>query len=184
MSELGITDHLYKWRVRAGLLSAVLAIFFAKPTLYSLFGGAVIAAIGLSIRIWACGHLRKEKDLTTSGPYRYTRNPLYLGSMILGISIVVASHSWRVLAIFMVYFILFYPVVIQMEKKRMSKLHPDKYSEYSKKVPLFFSTLKPKFPRDPDSRFSWALYKQNRENRALTGTLIYYVCLIVKMTVF
>ena len=107
MSERGFPGILYKWRVRIGLISTILSILLAKPTLYSLIGGALIALLGLSIRIWACGILRKEKELTTSGPYRYTRNPLYFGSMIMGISTVVACRSWGVLAIFLINFLLF-----------------------------------------------------------------------------
>jgi len=184
MSEHRFPKNICKWRVRIGLISAILSLILAKPTLYSLIGGAVIAMIGLAIRIWACGNLRKEKELTTSGPYRYTRNPLYFGSMILGISTVVACQSWGVMAIFLANFLIIYPVVVRAEKERMSQLFPEKYQEYSKHVPLFFPTLRPKLPRDPDHRFSWELYKQNRENRALLGFVIIYICLIIKTILF
>lgn len=184
MSKLLFSNIISKWRVRSGLISTILSFILAKPTFYSLIGGAAIAALGLTIRIWACGNLRKEKELTTSGPYRYTRNPLYLGSMILGISTVVACQSWWVLGIFLLNFLIIYPVVILMEKKRMSQLFPEKYQKYSEQVPLFFPTLKPKLPRDPDNRFSWILYKQNNENRALIGSVIFYACLIIKTVIF
>jgi protein-S-isoprenylcysteine O-methyltransferase Ste14 len=184
MSEPGFSNIIYKWRVRSGLISTILSLILAKPTFYSLIAGAVIAVLGLTIRIWACGNLRKEKELTTSGPYRYTRNPLYFGSMILGISTVVACQSWGVLAIFLANFLIIYPVVIRAEKEKMSQLFPEKYREYSKYVPLFFPTLKPKFPRDPEHRFSWEIYKQNRENRALLGSVIFYICLIIKTILF
>jgi protein-S-isoprenylcysteine O-methyltransferase Ste14 len=184
MGERGFHDILYKWRVRIGLISTVLSLILAKPTLYSLIAGAVIAAIGLGIRIWACGHLRKEKELTTTGPYRYTRNPLYFGSMILGISTVIACQSWGVLAIFLANFLVIYPVVVRTEKERMSQLFPEKYREYSKQVPLFIPTLRPKLPLEPDNRFSWERYKQNRENRALLGSVIFYLCLIIKTLLF
>ena len=129
-------------------------------------------------------NLRKEKELTTSGPYRYTRNPLYFGSMILGISTVVACQSWGVLAIFLANFLIIYPVVIRAEKEKMSQLFPEKYREYRKHVPLFFPTLKPNLPRDPEHRFSWERYKHNRENRAFLGSVIFYICLITKTILF
>jgi hypothetical protein len=116
--------------------------------------------------------------------YRYTRNPLYLGSMILGISTVVACRSWGVLVIFMANFLIIYPTVIRAEKERMSQLFPEKYREYSEHVPLFFPTLRPKLPRDPESRFSWELYKQNKENRAVLGAVIFYAFLILKTILF
>lgn len=184
MSEPRYQNIIYKWRVRIGLISTILSLILAKPTLYSLIGGAVIAVLGLAIRIWACGNLRKEKELTTSGPYRYTRNPLYFGSMILGISTVVACQSWGVLIIFLANFLIIYPFVVRTEKERMSQLFPEKYREYSKQVPLFFPTLRPKLPQDPDHRFSWERYRQNRENRALLGSVIIYLCLIIKAILF
>jgi protein-S-isoprenylcysteine O-methyltransferase Ste14 len=184
MSERGFQGILYRWRVRIGLISTILSILLAKPTLYSLIGGALIALLGLSIRIWACGNLRKEKELATSGPYRYTRNPLYFGSMIMGISTVVACRSWGVVAIFLINFLVIYPVVIRIEKERMSQLFPEKYREYSRKVPLFFPTFMPKFPRNPDQSFSWERYRQNKESRALLGSIIFYIFLIIKMILF
>jgi protein-S-isoprenylcysteine O-methyltransferase Ste14 len=184
MSGLKFSEIIYRWRVRSGLISAILSLILAKPTLYSLIGGAVIAVLGLAIRIWACGNLRKEKELTTSGPYRYTRNPLYFGSMILGISTVAACQSWGVLALFLANFLIIYPVVVRAEKERMFQLFPEKYKEYSEHVPLFFPTFRPKLPRDPDHRFSWDRYKKNRENRALLGSVIIYICLIIKTILF
>ena len=184
MSGRGFPQVIYKWRVRIGLISAILSIILAKPTFYSLIGGAVLTILGLAIRIWACGNLEKEKELTTSGPYRYTRNPLYFGSMVLGISTVVACQSWGVLVIFLANFLIIYPVVVRAEKERMSQFFPEQYREYSKLVPLFFPTLRPKLPRDPDHHFSWERYKQNKENRALIGSIIIYLCLILKTILF
>ncbi|MGD8538658.1 MAG: isoprenylcysteine carboxylmethyltransferase family protein [Candidatus Aminicenantes bacterium] len=181
MSERKLSEIIYKWRVRIGLISTILSFILAKPTFYTLVAGALIAMLGLAIRIWACGNLRKEKALTTSGPYRYTRNPLYFGSMILGVSTVVACRSWIVLGIFLVNFLIIYPVVIHTEKERMSALFPEKYREYSEHVPLFFPAIRPKLPRDPESHFSWELYKQNKENRAVMGSVIFYIFLILKM---
>jgi len=184
MSERPISDIIYRWRVRIGLISTILSIILARPTAFSLIAGALIATLGLAIRVWACGNLKKEKELTTSGPYRYTRNPLYLGSMILGISTVVACRSWGVLAIFLGNFLIIYPVVIHKEKDRMSQLFPEKYQKYSEQVPLFFPTLTPKLPPDLNNRFSWETYKQNKENRALLGSVIFYFCLVLKSILF
>ncbi|MGD9347369.1 MAG: isoprenylcysteine carboxylmethyltransferase family protein [Candidatus Aminicenantes bacterium] len=184
MSERKFSDIIYKWRVRIGLISTILSFILAKPTALSLIAGAFIAMLGLAIRVWACGNLKKEKELTISGPYRYTRNPLYFGSMIMGISTVVACRSWGVLAIFLVNFMIIYPVVIRKEKTKMSELFPEKYQKYSKQVPLFFPTLKPKLPPDPNNRFSWETYKQNKENRALLGSVIFYICLVIKSILF
>lgn len=183
MTKSKILLTLYKWRVRVGLLGLILTVLFAKPTSTALLAGLAITAAGLSLRLWACGHLKKEKELTTSGPYRYTRNPLYLGNVIIGIGVVVGSHSWWVILIFALYFLVFYPVIILEEKGRMQKFFPVQYREYSKKVPLFFPTFRPSWPKSPH-KFSIPLCKKNKETRALLGALIYWAILMAIMLLF
>ena len=77
---------------------------------------------GLLLRAWASGHLRKEKELTISGPYQYTRNPLYLGSLVIGAAIVIGCRSWWIFVIFILYFLLFYPVAVLFEQEKMIAL--------------------------------------------------------------
>jgi protein-S-isoprenylcysteine O-methyltransferase Ste14 len=183
MAETKFLTKIYEWRVRAGFVAAVLSLLLADVTPISLSAGLAVALCGLWIRAWACGFLLKEKELATSGPYRHTRNPLYIGNFIIGLGIVVCSNSWWVFVIFFVYFLFFYPVLIHEEKRRMSNLFPDEYKEYSRKVPLIFPTLRPKYPRNL-RRFSWRLYRHNKEERALIGTGIYWAMMAAKMIVF
>jgi hypothetical protein len=117
--------------------------------------------------------------LATSGPYQYTRNPLYMGNLILGVAIVMAAQSWWVLAFFLVYFLTFYPVLIKVENNRMAELFPESYPEYSAKVPLFFFPLRSGFNSEK-RRFSWNLYKRNKEYRALISVILYWVALALK----
>ena len=91
MSDSKIITTIYKWRVRFGLLALILTVLFARPNLISLLTGLTVTILGLILRLWACGHLKKEKELTTSGPYRHTRNPLYLGNVIIGIGVVIGA---------------------------------------------------------------------------------------------
>jgi protein-S-isoprenylcysteine O-methyltransferase Ste14 len=171
---------IYRWRVRAGTLAMIAVCILAQPNLHSHLLGLAVAACGLLIRAWAAGHLIKEKTLAVSGPYRHTRNPLYLGNLIIGIGIVVSSRSVWVLAVFALYFMVFYPVIILRERDRMKTLFPEKYAEYKSIVPLFF----PSFRRQASSEekaFSWDLYKKNREYRALTGASLFWLLLSVKI---
>lgn len=178
-----LEETLYKWRVKSGLIVIIPVIILSKPNVYSIVGGISLTIIGLLIRTWACGHIQKEKELTISGPYRYTRNPLYLGNLIIGISIVVGSLSWWVFAIFTAYFFLFYPIVINTEKNRMNKYFPSEYEEFRKNVPLFFPSLKPYQSVNPN-KFNWTLYRKNREIRALAGFFFFWLVIVLKTLFF
>lgn len=174
---------VYRWRVRSSLFLILLIIVLAKPIWTSILSGLAVCGVGLSIRAWASGHIKKEKELAVSGPYQYTRNPLYLGNFILGLSVAAGSNSWWCALIFIAYFLVFYPPVIREERERMKRLFPDKYEEYKKRVPLFFPTFKPFFATG-SNMFSWSLYKKNREYRALYGSLIFWAILVGKMLLF
>jgi hypothetical protein len=180
MADFSLKELLSRQRIRAGLIAAIAVSLLAQPTWLSLIGGVLISLLGLSIRIWASGHLRKEKALAVSGPYRYSRNPLYLGNFILGVGIVVGSRSWWVMGLFVAYFAIFYPLIIHREKERMKELFPEQYEEYRKRVPPFFPLLK-KRTLPSQIKFRWSLYKQNKEYRALIGTMVFWLILAAKI---
>ena len=183
MPSSSFLETIHRWRSRAGFFGLVLVLILSKPSLVSLLLGLGICLLGLLIRTWASGHLLKEKKLIVSGPYQYTRNPLYFANLIIGISVAVASLSWFVLIIFAVYFLLFYPSVVKREKRKMKKLFPGDYKEYEKKVPLFFPSLKPH--RLVEKRqFNWGLYKKNKEYRALLGAVLFWMLMAGRMILF
>ena len=180
MTSSSFLKTIHRWRSRAGFFGLVLVIILSRPSLVSLPLGLGICLLGLLIRTWASGHLMKEKKLIVSGPYQYTRNPLYFANLIIGISVVVASLSWFVLIILVVYFLLFYPPAVKKEKGKMKNLFPEDYKEYEKKVPLFFPSLKPHRP--PEKRqFNWGLYKKNKEYRALLGAVLFWMFMVGRM---
>jgi len=178
MNITKLKNIIYKWRVRSGLLAAIICILLAKPSLVSIIIGFLISLLGLFVRTWSCGHIQKEKKLSMSGPYRYTRNPLYLGNLIIGIGITAASNSWWVLGIFCLYFLIFYPIIINIEKKKMEKIFPSQYRKF-KKVPLLIPSLKPKLPKG-ENKFKWQLFLKNREYRAFIGVLFFWATMILK----
>jgi protein-S-isoprenylcysteine O-methyltransferase Ste14 len=99
-------------RVPLSFAFAVAYIWLAHPTRTSLLAGALVLAPGLVLRGLASGHVQKDKQLTTSGPYAYTRNPLYLGSLILAAGFIVAARSWWIPAILLVMFVAIYVPVL------------------------------------------------------------------------
>jgi protein-S-isoprenylcysteine O-methyltransferase Ste14 len=181
MSSASLNEILNRLRVRVGLFLAIAVVLLARPTWTSILLGVLISFFGLAIRAWASGHLRKEKTLAVSGPYCYSRNPLYIGNFLLGIGVVVGARSWWVLGLFVVYYGVFYPPIIRRERDRMRELFPQQYEEYGKKVPLFFPSIRKHLPAK--GKFSWSLYKQNKEYRALQGTILIWLVLAVKLII-
>jgi protein-S-isoprenylcysteine O-methyltransferase Ste14 len=171
---------VYRWRVRTAFFAFLITLVLAKPTVCSILIGIGISLIGLVIRAWASGHLKKEKKLAVSGPYRYTRNPLYLGNLILGVSLAVGGHSWWVFGIFVVYFLMFYPAIIYTERERLKRLFPGQYDEYRRFVPLFFPFRKP-WGSAEALPFSRALYRKNKEYRALIGAAVFWLIMAGKI---
>src|SRR5215510_479581 len=91
---------IQRWRVPLGFMTAAIFLLLARPTPVSLLVGASVSVLGLSLRAWASGHIRKNDELAVSGPYAYTRNPLYLGSFLLGIGFTIAANRWELALLF------------------------------------------------------------------------------------
>jgi hypothetical protein len=147
-----------------------------------LFCGVGIAILGLLLRGYAAGHLRKHKQLATSGPYAFTRNPLYLGSVLLAAGFSVASHSWISTLLLAAYLAIFYPVVIRREQAELKTLYGAEFVEYASQVPAFWPRLSPAMPSM--ERFSWPLYRRNREYEAAIGLAVAMAILWILMLVF
>jgi protein-S-isoprenylcysteine O-methyltransferase Ste14 len=144
-----------------------------------LLWGAGIAICGLLVRGYAAGHLRKHKQLATSGPYAFTRNPLYLGSVLLAAGFSVASHSWISALLLAAYLAIFYPVVIRREQGELVRQYGAAFEEYMSQVPVFWPRLSPAMMSK--ERFSWPLYRQNREYEAAIGLVVAMIILWVLM---
>jgi protein-S-isoprenylcysteine O-methyltransferase Ste14 len=167
-----------RWRVRLGYPVAVVFCVLATPVPRSILIGGIVAAFGLLVRGVASGHLRKDQELATTGPYAATRNPLYLGSAFLAAGFIVAGKSWWAGLIVGLYFAVFYYAVIRNEEADLRKRFGAEFDAYAARVPLFFPGL-PKSNGEASSQnensrasaFSWAQYRRNREYQALLGTV-------------
>jgi protein-S-isoprenylcysteine O-methyltransferase Ste14 len=156
-----------RWRVPLGFGLAVLYLLLARPAPKLLLCGAVLALAGLLFRAWAAGHLSKNQRLATGGPYAYTRNPLYLGSAVMGLGGALAGRSWLIGGAFLVLFVLVYLPVMKRESRFLQKEFPQTFESYARQVPLFFPRLSPW--RGEGERFEWRLYLRNREYEAAAG---------------
>jgi protein-S-isoprenylcysteine O-methyltransferase Ste14 len=164
------TNFWIRWRVRVGYPVGIAAFWFARPQLKWLLSGVAIAICGLLLRGYAAGHLRKHKQLAISGPYAFTRNPLYLGSVLLAMGFSVASHSWISALLLAAYLAIFYPVVIRREQTELETLYGAAFVEYASRVPAFWPRLSP--ATASTERFSWPLYRKNREYEAAIGLAV------------
>lgn len=163
-----------RWRVRAGYPVALLYLVLADPKPRWIPIGAVVAAIGLLIRGASSGHLQKDRELATSGPYAYTRNPLYLGSAFLAAGFALAGGSWSAGLLVVAYFGIFYYAVMRNEEQDLHRRFGAAFEAYAARVPLFFPWFKAASARSSGGelgRFSWAQYRRNREYKALIGAM-------------
>jgi protein-S-isoprenylcysteine O-methyltransferase Ste14 len=175
-------------RVPAGLVLAPLLVIAARPSPRTLVVGAVIAAVGLWVRAWASGYLRKNLELTVAGPYAHTRNPLYLGTFVMGGGIALASGAWWFAAVYVVAYLLIYVPVMIAEAETLNQLFAGEYPDYSRRVPLFFPRATPYRRADSRAaggrRFTWAQYAKHREYRAIAGVAVAFLILVMKYVLF
>lgn len=172
---------IQRWRVPLGFLCAAVFLALAKPTRNALIAGACVSLIGLAIRGWAAGHIRKNAELATSGPYAFTRNPLYFGSFLLGLGFTIASGQLVLGLLFVALFLGIYFPVMRVEASTLTELFGNDYDVYKRSVPLFFPRLRPF--RNGDSRtikFDSSLYFRYREYRAALGLVIAWGLLLIK----
>ena len=163
-------------RVPSGFLLVAVFAWLSRPDAHSLMYGLPVSLLGLLLRGWAAGHLEKNRTLAASGPYAYTRNPLYLGTLIVAAGLAIAANQWILGVLFLAVFVFVYLPVMQNEEQHLRKLFPG-YAAYADRVPL----LIPRGKRMPDpAPFRWAVYTKNQEYQALLGFLAGVALLISK----
>jgi protein-S-isoprenylcysteine O-methyltransferase Ste14 len=169
-------------RVPLGFLFAVLSFWLARPTWRSLALGVLVVLPGLLIRALASGHVRKNEALATSGPYAYTRNPLYLGSLLIGIGFAVAARRWEVGVGLVIMFFAVYLPVMRNEEVFLRQRFPE-FDEYAQRVPRLFPRLAytSKAGNEVSSAFCLDLYLKHREYNALVGALAMMAVLAIKI---
>ena len=169
-------------RVPLGFAFAVVYLWRARPDWQSLVEGSVLIVLGLTLRGVASGHLRKNKEVTTTGPYAYVRNPLYLGSLIVAAGFAVAARDLWLAAGMLVFFLAVYLPVILSEETWLRANFPE-FEDYARRVPRLWPLLFFR-PPVPPGRFSWELYLRHREYNAVAGAVAMLAALLVKLLRF
>jgi protein-S-isoprenylcysteine O-methyltransferase Ste14 len=162
--------RLARYRVHLGFLAAVAALVLARPNPASWTAGLLIATAGELIRLWAAGHIEKGREITRSGPYRFVRHPLYLGSTLIGVGFSVAAWSLPVAVLCVVYLGLTLAAAVRTEEATLDARFAGAYSAYreGRAEPVA-------------RRFSWARVMANREYRAVTGLIAAFAYLYWRM---
>jgi protein-S-isoprenylcysteine O-methyltransferase Ste14 len=172
-------DTVARLRVPSGFLIVVVFAWLSHPTAQSLALGVPISIAGLALRAWAAGCLAKNRQLATGGPYAYTRNPLYIGTLLVAIGLVIAARNVYLGILFALVFLLVYLPVIQLEEQHLRRLFPE-YAAYAREVPALFPRLAP-YARKSSNPFRGRQYLTNQEYQALAGFVAGVLFLLWKM---
>ena len=167
-------------RVPLGFCFAALFLWLARPTWPTLAVSLLLVLPGLWLRAYAAGYVRKNAELTTSGPYAYTRNPLYLGSILIAFGFAAAARSTVIFAVLLLLFTLIYLPTIRSEENFLNSAFPE-FSAYRRQVPRLLPRLRFPSRPTPSAGFDRARYLHHREYNAGIGVLAIYVTLIAKI---
>ncbi|RPJ65492.1 MAG: isoprenylcysteine carboxylmethyltransferase family protein [Acidobacteria bacterium] len=157
-------------RVPLGFLGAAAALWLAEPTWLSLAAGAAVSVIGEGLRVWAAGHVEKGREVTKSGPYRWTGHPLYLGSAVIGAGVTVTSRSLWVALLAAVHLGETLVAAIRNEEAGLREKFGREYVDYRSGLVV-----------DELRRFSLSRAVRNREHRAAIGLLVVFILLALKI---
>jgi protein-S-isoprenylcysteine O-methyltransferase Ste14 len=156
--------------VPLGFVAAAVTALLATPTWASWRAGMIVAAIGEVIRIWAAGHLEKGREVTRSGPYRWSAHPLYVGSSVLALGVVIAAHSVVAAVLALVYMVSTLTAAVRTEEAFLRSRFGGAYDEYRRSE-----------GEGMDRRFSIARAWRNKEYRAVIGILIGFAFLALRV---
>jgi protein-S-isoprenylcysteine O-methyltransferase Ste14 len=160
---------LTRFRVTLGFLLSALVLWLATPDWSTWTAGAAVAVCGELLRVWAAGHLEKSREVTSSGPYRHLRHPLYTGSALIGLGVAIASRSVAVGVIIGVYVALTLSAARRSEEAHLREKFGDAYDAYAQRraAPI-------------ERRFSWDRALRNREHHTMAGLLAGFALLAIK----
>jgi protein-S-isoprenylcysteine O-methyltransferase Ste14 len=170
------SDFVQRFRVASGFLLLVVFTWLPEPTRMSLLAGLGIAVAGLWLRGWAAGHLAKNEQLAMSGPYSYIRNPLYAGTLIAALGMVIAARSIWLAVLFAIVFLFVYLPAIELEEQHLRVMFPG-YADYAERIRRFLPIAKWK---GAAGRFSWKRYWRNEEYKAAAGFLVAASWLVIR----
>jgi len=171
-----ISEIFIRYRSLVGGIGLIAALWLASPTARSIFFGFFLIILGMVFRGWSSGYINKDRELATEGPFALTRNPLYFGNLLLAVGIAIACHNLYSTIICIGFYVVFFPFLIVIERKRMKARFGRQYEQWAKHANLFF----PRIGRIGKGNFNISFYMKNREYRVLFFSLFVIAMLIIK----
>ncbi len=172
---------LTKLTIRTVPLFVLIALLFvyAEPQALLLVGGIPLILVGEAVRLWAAGHLSKNKEVTTTGPYAYVKNPLYIGTFLVMVGFCMLAGHWQILVLGLGTFFFYYaPYKKKVESDRLRKIFGDVWDDYDRNVPHYIPKLTPYKDRG-SHRWEWSRVVANSEHQTATSALTGLILMVV-----
>ncbi len=164
----------HRYRQFLGIAFTILVSAAGRPRATWFIVGFILVIIGIAIRLWASGHIKKDKVLATDGPYAIVRHPLYVGNIMLGLGFAIASGLWWSFPLLIGFLIGFYPPAIRREDEKLHRLFKEDWELWRRKtwalIPRFTSIEK-------NQRGNWSFWQSLRQNGEPVIALFLLLCL-------
>lgn len=157
-----LRDHRERFRQALGIAFVFVVAAAASTTQLLFFAGLPLVVLGTIIRLWASGHVKKDKELATDGPYAFVRHPLYVGNILTGLGFCIASGLWWSYPVFLLFLLLFYPPAIRQEDAKLHRLFTEQWEPWRENVRALIPRLTPYRGRGGGG--GWSFYQSLRQN--------------------
>ncbi len=175
-----IKNYRYRFRQFVGIFFIVFVSLLAKPVPETFFAGSLLVVAGIAIRMWASGHIKKNSELATDGPYAYVRHPLYVGNITLGLGFALSSGLWWAIPVYVLILIVFYPQAIRNEDEKLHAMFRDEWEKWSRNT----KALIPRFIiLKPEQRGTWSFKQSLMSNGEPVIAVFLFACLLLQYSV-
>lgn len=180
--SISIAQHLRRVTVKTVPIYAAIGVLvvLAHPRVVWFVPGLILVIAGEAIRVWAAGHLRKTKEVTTTGPYAYVKNPLYLGTLLILVGFCLMAANWWLMGVGLAVFIVYYaPFKKKREGGRLREKFGEAWDDYDMAVPDYLPRFTP-YEKRGTRRWAWDMFTENSEDGTFLAVAFGILILILR----
>lgn len=166
----------HRSRQFVGIVFLILLTTLGAPLADLYYWGLGLAVLGIAVRLWASGHVKKDKVLATGGPYSYVRHPLYVGNHLITLGFCLASGLWWSFLVWAALALFYYPQTIAHEDKKLSQLFPGEWEAWAKETSALIPRLR---PYRPGENAEWSFVQSLKQNGEPIIAALLLVCLYI-----